>query len=253
VRPWQKNFAFGFRLSDALAARFTAAVPARPFVTANFALTWDARISTRRRTPSDFSSPRDKLRLLEIRAGCDAVLVSAATLAADNMSIGLPAPDLRAARRARKQPEYPLRVVVSRSGRIDPALRVFTQAFSPIVIFSTKRMPERVRTALAGKADLWLYDAESVDFADLLQTLRREYRVRRLVCEGGSQIFRALVTAGLIDEIHTTLCPRIFGGKDAPTLTGPAGEYLPHGVALKLREMEVRDGECFLRYRVARP
>jgi riboflavin-specific deaminase-like protein len=227
-------------------------VRARPFVTANFALTWDARISTRRRTPSDFSSPRDKRRLLEIRAQCDAILVSAATLAADNMAMGLPAPDLRAARRARRQPEYPLRVIVSRSGRIDPALRVFAKDFSPIVIFSTTRMPSRVRTALAGKADVWLYDADSVDFANLLVTLRREYRVRRLVCEGGSQIFRALLEAGLVDEIHVTFCPRIFGGTDAPTLTGPAGDFLPHGIPLTLREMKVRDGECFLRYRIAR-
>jgi riboflavin-specific deaminase-like protein len=224
----------------------------RPFVTANFALTWDARISTRKRTPSDFSSPRDKRRLLEIRAECDAILVSAATLRADNMSMGLPAPELRAARRKRQQPEYPLRVVVSRSGRIDPALKLFTHTFSPIVIFSTTRMPARTRAALARKADVWLYDADSVEFADLLTTLLREYRVRRLVCEGGSQIFRALLEAGLVDEIHATLCPRIFGGTGAPTLTGPAGNFLPKGVPLSLKAMEVRDGECFLRYRVAR-
>lgn len=223
----------------------------RPFVTANFALTWDARISTRKRTPSDFSSARDKRRLLEIRSECDAILASAATLAADNMTMGLPAPELRKPRHARGQSEYPLRVIVTRSGRIDPKLRVFTQTFSPIVIFSTTRMPARTQAALAKVADVWLYEGE-VDFADLLRTLRREYRVRRLVCEGGSQIFRALLEADVVDEVHTTLCPRIFGGADAPTLTGPAGAFLPHGVPLKLQEMEVHDGECFLRYRVAR-
>jgi riboflavin-specific deaminase-like protein len=223
----------------------------RPFVTANFALTWDARISTRRRTPSDFSSPRDKRRLLEIRAGCDAILVSAATLAADNMSMGLPAPDLRAKRKSRKQPEYPLRVVVSKSGRIAPQLRIFDHAFSPIVIFATTRMPAKTRSALAEKADLWLYE-EAVDFADLLETLHREYRVRRIVCEGGSQIFRALLTAGLIDELNVTFCPRLFGGTEAPTLTGPAGDFLPRGLPLTLKKMEVRDGECFLQYRVVK-
>lgn len=241
-----------FRLFVTPGDRFTENVRDRPFVTANFALTWDARISTRRRTPSDFSSPRDKRRLVEIRAACDAILVSAATLAADNMSMGLPAPELRASRRRRRQPEYPLRVVVSRSGRIDPSLRLFTKDFSPIVIFSTTRMPARLQAALAQRADLWLYEADSVDFADLLRTLRREYRVKRLVCEGGSQIFRALLEAALIDELHVTLCPRLFGGTKAPTLTGPAGDFLPHGVALTLREMQVRDGECFLRYRIVR-
>ena len=225
--------------------------PARPFVTANFALTWDGRISTRRGTPADFSSKSDKRRLVEIRAQCDAVLVSAKTLAADNMSLGLPDPALRAARTARGQREFPLRVLLTNSGRVDPALRLFTKTFSPIVIFSTTRMPARTRAALAAKADVWLHESASVNLPAMLATLRADYGVKRLVCEGGAQIFRALLTAGLVDELHATLCPRIFGGEKAPTLTGLPGAYLPASVPLTLKKMEVIGGECFLRYRIA--
>ncbi len=224
--------------------------PARPFVTANFALTWDGRISTRRGTPADFSSKKDKHRLVEIRARCDAVLVSAKTLAADNMSMGLPDAALRAARTARGQHEYPLRVLLTNSGRIDPTLRLFTKTFSPIVIFSTARMPARTRAALAAKADVWLHESPSVNLAAMLATLRTDYGVKRLVCEGGAQIFRALLTAGLVDELHATLCPRIFGGEKAPTLTGLPGAFHPASVPLTLKKMEVIGGECFLRYRV---
>jgi riboflavin-specific deaminase-like protein len=224
----------------------------RPFVTANFALTWDARISTRKGTPADFSSPRDKRRLVEIRAPCDAVLVTAKTVAADNMSMGLPDPALRAARVSRGQAPYPLRVLVTNSGRINPKLRLFEKEFSPIVIFSTTRMPAKTRAALAGKADIWLHESESVNLAAMLATLRSEYRVKRLVCEGGAQIFRALLEAGFVDELHVTFCPRIFGGVAAPTLTGVAGAFLPRSIPLRLVKMEVIDGECFLRYRVGK-
>ena len=223
----------------------------RPFVTANFALTADGRISTRAFTPADFSSPRDKRRLVEIRAGCDAILASAKTIAADNMTMGLPAAELRAARTAKGLPAFPLRVLITNRGRIDPVLRIFTKSFSPIVIFSTEKMPHRTRAALAAKATLHLHDAASVDLAEMLRTLRTAYRVRRIVCEGGAQIFRALLTARLIDELHVTVCPRIFGGMTAPTLTGLAGAFLPRSVALELREMETVEGECFLRYAVA--
>jgi len=226
--------------------------PARPFVTVNFALTWDGRISTRRGTPADFSSKADKRRLVEIRAQCDAVLVSAKTVAADNMSMGLPDDALRAARIARGQREHPLRVLLTNSGRIDPALRLFTKTFSPIVIFSTTRMPARTRAALAGKADVWLHESASVNLVAMMATLRTDYGVKRLVCEGGAQVFRALLTAGLVDELHTTLCPRIFGGESAPTLTGLAGPFLPASIPLTLKKMEVVGGECFLRYRVGR-
>jgi riboflavin-specific deaminase-like protein len=222
----------------------------RPFVTSNFAVTWDGRISTRRRTPADFTSPKDKRRLVEIRAECDAVLASARTVTTDNMTMGLPDPALRAARVKGGQSAYPVRVLLTNSGRIDPKLRLFESAFSPIVIFSTTRMPARVRSALAGKADLWLHEAPEVNVVAMMATLRSEYSVKRLVCEGGAQIFRALLSAGLVDEIHITLAPKIFGGQKAPTLTGVAGAFLAKSIKTHLSSMEVIDGECLLRYRI---
>ncbi len=226
---------------------------ARPFVTVNFAITTDGRVSTRNHTPADFTSKRDKRRLSEIRATCDAILVGASTLAADKMTMGISDPALRAERVARKQSAYPLRVVVSNSGRLSPALRVFEKIFSPIVIFTTTKMPARTRAALAEKAELWRHESESVNLAAMLATLRAEYRVKRLVCEGGPRLFRAMLAENLVDEIHLTLAPRIFGGREAPTLTGIAGDFLPKSTRCTLREMEVVDGECFLRYRVMNP
>ena len=68
----------------------------RPLVVANFAVTADGKISTRRRTPAQFSSPRDKRTLLEIRARADAILVGRATVSTDAMTMGLPSAKLRA-------------------------------------------------------------------------------------------------------------------------------------------------------------
>jgi riboflavin-specific deaminase-like protein len=225
-------------------------LPARPWVSANFAVTWDGRISTRNRTPSTFSSKRDKRRLLELRAEADAVLAGAGTVAADRMTMGLPVAELRAARQARGQAPYPVRALLSNSGRIDPALRLFAENFSPVVIFSTRRMPRRTQAAFQGKADLRLTLGERVDLPAMLQTLRSDYAVTRIDCEGGGQVFRSLLEAGLVDELHLTLCPRLFGGIKAPTLTGLAGRFLPRSVCCSLKSMEVADGECFLRYLV---
>lgn len=222
----------------------------RPFVTANFVTTWDGRVSTRNHTPADFSSKRDKHRLLEIRATADAVLVGLSTVAADQMTMGMPDETLRAARVQRGQAPYPLRVITTSSGKVDPGLRVFTKDFSPVVIFSTQRMPVRTRAALAAHADLWLHDGEEVQLTALLATLRAEYGVRRVVCEGGPRLLRSLLAQSLIDELHLTLAPRIFGGALAPTLTGIAGDFLPASVRGTLRSMEVIEGECFLRYRL---
>ena len=223
----------------------------RPFITVNFAITWDGRVSTRSLTPADFSSKRDKRRLTEIRATADAVLVGASTVAADNMTMGVSDESLRAARVKRQQTPHPLRVIVSNSGRIAPTLRVFTKDFSPVVLFSTTRMTARTRAALATKADLWLHESRTVDLPTMLAILRADYCVQRLVCEGGPRLLRALLTEKLVDEINLTLCPLIFGGTGAPTLSGLAGDFLPRSTRCTLREMQVVEGECFLRYRVS--
>ncbi len=215
----------------------------RPFVTANFAVTADGRISTRKFTPSDFSSKRDKRRLVDIRAGCDAVLVGARTLASDTMTLGIPG--VRG-----KRP--PLRVIVSNSGRISPKLRVFSAPGSPILIFTTSRMPESTRKALLIFGDIFVHPTPTVDLALALAILRIEYGVKRLVCEGGGTLLREFAAADLLDELHLTLCPLVFGGSGAPTLTGVAGKSLPRSTQLRLVEMKRVGDECFTRWRVVR-
>jgi len=221
-----------------------------PVVAVNFAMTWDGKVSTHNFTPADFTSKHDKHRLLEIRATGDALLVGKNTIAKDNMSMGLPDESLRAGRVRRGQPAWPLRVVVSNSGRIDPAWKIFQHDFSPVIIYSTTQMLARAQSALAGKAILHLHDTPKVDLKKMLRHLRSHYKVKRLVCEGGPSLFRALLSENLVQEINLTLSPRIFGGKDAPTLTGQPHGFLPRSIACKLLKTETIGGECYLRYRV---
>src|SRR3954470_12952104 len=141
----------------------------RPWVSANFALTWDGRISTRTPTPSDFSSAEDKRRFLEIRAMADAVIAGARTVKADRMTMGIPNPKARQESASRGQTPYPLRVVVTNSGRLDPTLPLFSRRFSPIHIYSTSRMPRRSREVLASHAALHLHEGRSVDLPAMMR------------------------------------------------------------------------------------
>ncbi len=222
----------------------------RPWLSANFAMTWDGRISTRARTPADFSSPLDKRRLLEIRARADAIIVTALTAKIDRMTMGLPDAALRAAREQRGQVPYPLRVLLTNSGRLDLSCPVFEKTFSPIVIFSTTKMPKRTRLALESRATLHLDSGDRVDLRAMMITLHREHQVRRAHCEGGGTLLRSLLEAELLDELFLTLCPRIFGSAQAPTVTGPPGDFLPKSTVCKLVKLETVGGECFLQYRI---
>jgi riboflavin-specific deaminase-like protein len=215
-------------------------------------MTADGKITTRDFAPVDFTSREDKAHLIRQRALADAVLIGHSTLKRDNVRLGIPRAELRDERIARKQPPYPLRVIVSNEGRIDPQLNIFQTDFAPIVIFSTTRMPRHYQTALRKVATVHLSTSRSVDLEWMLRQLRREYKVRSVACEGGAQLFRALLERQLVDQLNLTIAPLLFGGYDAPTLTGLSKDFLPASVRCSLRDMRVVGEECFLTYRVLR-
>jgi riboflavin-specific deaminase-like protein len=221
----------------------------RPFVFATFAITVDGKITTRKFSAVDFTSREDKSHLFQQRALGDAVLIGHNTLKRDNVRLGLPA-NFQNERIERGQSPAPLRVIVSNEGRINRKLKIFQSELSPIVIFSTSRMPKRVQAALAAKATLHLTRLKSVNLADMLRTLYREYDVRTIACEGGPVLFRSLLERGLVDQLNLTIAPYLFGGADAPTLTGLSKEFLPASVRCSLVGMRVVGTECFVTYRI---
>jgi riboflavin-specific deaminase-like protein len=219
-------------------------------------MTLDGKITTKNYSPVDFTSREDKAHLLRQRALGDAVLVGHSTLKHDNVRLGLPDPKMREERVARGQTPSPLRVIVSNEGRIDAGLKIFQAdpaKAGPIVIFSTLRMPARYQSTLRMKATLHLSDANEVDLAWMLRQLRRDYGVRRVACEGGATLFRALLEADLVDQLNLTIAPYLFGGASAPTLTGLSKEFLARSSRFSLTDMRVINEECFLTYRVKHP
>jgi len=219
-------------------------------VAVTFAMTVDGKITTRNFSPVDFTSREDKTHLFRQRALGDAVLLGHSTLKQDNVRLGLPDSKMREERIARGQAPYPLRVIVTNEGRIDATLKLFQTDISPIVIFSTTRMPARHRKVLREKATLHLSDARSVDLLWMLQQLRTEYKVNRVACEGGATLFRALLERDLVDQLNLTIAPYLFGGANAPTLTGLSKEFLPRAVRCSLTDMRTVGEECFLTYRI---
>jgi len=212
-------------------------------------MTVDGKITTRNFSPVDFTSRADKLHLFRQRAVADAVLVGHTTLQRDNVRLGLPS-ELQKLRTKRGETRSPLRVIVSNEGKIANQLKIFRSDISRVIIFSTRRMPKKFQTALRKEAILHLSKSEHVDLAGMLRTLRDEYKVRTVACEGGATFFRSLLERGLIDQLNLTIAPYLFGGAGVPTLTGLSKRFLPASVHCTLTGMRVVGDECFLTYRI---
>ncbi|MBO0696489.1 MAG: RibD family protein, partial [Verrucomicrobia bacterium] len=214
-----------------------------------FAMTVDGKVTTKNLSPVDFTSREDKLHLFRQRASADAVLIGHTSLKRDNVRLSLPA-EMQDTRAKRGQKRCPLRVIVSNEGRIDHRLNIFQSNVSPVVIFSTKRMPQTFQRALAKRATLHLSNSRHVDLAGMLETLREIYKVRRVACEGGPTLFRSLLEQDLVDQLNLTIAPYLFGGAKAPTLTGVSKDFLPASVHCSLTAMRTVGEECYLTYKI---
>ena len=193
--------------------------------------------------------------MARLRADADAVMIGAATCRADDPTLGVADPRLRARRRREGLPEEPLRCIVTRRGRLDPTLRVFTHPSPapPIVLLPT-RSPAVTLRKLAASATVVEAgrSRKGVVPEEAVHILEHRFGVRHLLLEGGGDLHHQWLAAGLVDEIHVTLCPVLLaGGAAAPTLCdGPAFDPGSGIVELELIGSRRGGAELFLHYRV---
>lgn len=222
--------------------------PDYPFVLVNMAMTADGKIATANRAVSSFGSARDHEHLLELRATADAVMCGARTADLNDINLGPGPAKFRRARLRCGLAEYNLRVLVSGSGSINPAAEVFRHSFSPIIVLTTARAPSsRLKQLRAQNSEVRVFGQDEVDLPAALRWLKRARGVRRLLCEGGGELNDALFRAGLVDEVHLTICPKIFGGRKAATIADGMGfGGLSRAAAWKLRSARRAGDELFL-------
>ena len=189
---------------------------------------------------------------MELRATTDAVMSGARTVDLNEVTLGPGAAKYRRARLRRGLAEYNLRIIVSGLGTINPRAEVFKHRFSPLIILVTKRAGEKRINALRKVADeVRVCGEREIDFRATLRWLGDKWKVKRVVCEGGGAINDALFRADVVNEVHVTVTPHIFGGRLAPTLAdGEGAGSLSRATNLKLKSARRRGEEIYMVFRV---
>ena len=162
--------------------------------------------------PLRLSGDADLDRVDDVRARCDAILVGAGTIRADNPLLLLRSEARRDARIARGLRPDPARVVISRSGEIDQAARIFTAGSDRIVYVSS--------AAAAGTSNRLGSAADVVGAGDPLRLDRvladlAARGVARLLVEGGESVHTQFLAAGLADELQLAVAPFLVGDSAA--------------------------------------
>lgn len=218
------------------------------------AITADGKIATANRLVSSFSSERDHKHLYELRATADAVMCGARTVDLNRISLGPGGKKYRQLRLKRGLAENSLRIIVTGTGSLDPRAHIFTWRFSPIIILTTERAGATQLRALRAAADaVEVCGEKELDLQHALAWLRNQWNVRRLLCEGGGKLNDALLRTGLVHEMHLTICPLLFGGRDAPTIADGRGfARLQDSAQFRLRSNRRVGNEMFLVFDVKR-
>jgi 5-amino-6-(5-phosphoribosylamino)uracil reductase len=180
----------------------------RPYVLLSAAVSLDGALDDRSPRRRVLSGPQDLDAVDALRAGCDAILVGAGTVRADDPRLLVRSAARRAERVRRGLPPDPLRVVLTRHA-LDPASALFRTGTPPLVYGG----PANLAAAATVRPEAALPDV----LADLAVR-----GVGRLLVEGGAAVLTGFLAAGLADELRLAVAPVFIGDPAAPRFLGPA-------------------------------
>jgi 5-amino-6-(5-phosphoribosylamino)uracil reductase len=160
------------------------------------------------------SNDADFDRVDAVRASCDAILVGATTVRADNPRLVVRSDARREERTARGLPESPMKVTVTRRANLDARADFFNVGDAEKIVYCASERVADARDRLGPVATV-------VDAGDNVEmrTLGADLAARgvdRLMVEGGAIVHTQFLTADIVDELHLTVAPVFVGESGAP-------------------------------------
>lgn len=218
----------------------------RPWVVLNFAMSADGKLALASGVPLDISCSEDMLRVHQLRASVDAILVGVGTVVVDD-------PKLHVSPERVPDPPAPTKVVLDASGRTSRDARFLSTPGRSIVATIegtaatlTERLGDRATVLACGSGP-------KVDLAVLMDRLV-DLGVGRLMVEGGGETLWGFVSQGLFDEYSVYIGPMIVGGDTAPTpCRGPGVPDASRVVCLEMVSAERLGEGLWVRYRAVLP
>jgi riboflavin biosynthesis pyrimidine reductase len=194
----------------------------RVWLRANFIASLDGG-ATVGGTTGRLGGPGDRAIFNLLRELADVILVGAGTVRAEDYSGARLSITQRQSRQARAQCEIPQLAIVTKSGRLDRDMPVFTRTEVPPLVCTCAAVADETRHALGGLADVVEcsdVDPGKVDEASVLAALA-DRGLYRVLTEGGPMLFSSFVERGMLDELCLTIAPSLVGGLASRIATGP--------------------------------
>jgi riboflavin biosynthesis pyrimidine reductase len=208
--------------ADDIAALVPGAAPDdRPFLLLNMIATADGRATIAGRA-GPIANRADYELFHALRTRFDAVLVGAETVRVESYG-----------------PMAPAAVLVTQSMNVSPEVGLLRAPDNRVLVLTPS--PDRELPPTAARVE-YLRD----NLAGGVRRLRTELGMQSVLSEGGPQILGELARAGLVDELHLVIAPKLAGGPDPLTIVTGAAFEPP--LDLRLLTVHEAGGYLFLRY-----
>lgn len=208
----------------------------RPRVIVNCAMSPDGKIAGTDRRQLRISSLEDMDRVRRMRSGCQAILVGAGTILADDPHLSV---------KGMPYESQPLRVVLDPRGKVPETSLVLDQRARTLMVTNEEcvRQYPGAETARLGKG--------KIDLPALLRLLE-ERGVSTLLVEGGGETIFSFFQAGMVDLYSVYVGDYIIGGREAPSPVDGDGFRPGEHVPLRLVSVERLGGGVHLTYEVVK-
>ena len=190
----------------------------RPYTLLSCGMSIDGYLSGATRQRLLLSNEADFDRVDAVRAGCDAILVGAATIRRDNPRLLVRTPDRRAARVARGLPPTPVKVTVTERAELDPCANFFATGDGAKLVYCATATADAARARLGDVATV-IDGGARVDVRRLSEDLGAR-GVSRLMVEGGQTLHTQFLTEDLADELQLVVAPFFVGDSRARRFVG---------------------------------
>ncbi len=196
------------------------------------------------------SGEQDLAEVFRIRAESDAILVGAGTVRADDPSLATRGDAWFALRERLKKPPHPLKVTLTRSGRLDPGGNFFTAGEGRKLVFCPRSSPRDLEQRLTGRAEVIRTDGRDVEASTMIDELARR-DVGQLLIEGGTQVLTLFLESGYVDRMRLAIAPLVLGHLGKRHLFERA-DFTNVGREIRLASVERLDGMAILWFDLAK-
>jgi len=218
----------------------------RPYVLLSCGMSIDGYVDDTTGDRLLLSNEADFDRVDAVRAGCDAILVGAATIRRDDPRLLVREPERVRRRLAGGLPASPVKVTLTERADLDPHAQFFTCGCGDKLVYCATSGLARARDRL-GEVATVLDGGHRVDVRAVLDDLRTR-GVRRLMVEGGGSVHTQFLQAGVADELQLVIAPFFVGDSRAQRFVGEGCFPWDAGNRATLAEVRQIDDVVLLRY-----